>query len=98
MKRALFLAVITLSGCATAPAWIPQARQLISTGRCNDARTMVYANEKSPGRQAALIGGVFADCDRDMPNAYRNWTLAARYGHQGSRQVLAEQGPASSVA
>lgn len=94
MKRLFATSLVLaslLSGCVTTN-WHPELRQAVSQGNCAAARDIVSRNVSDPGEVAALHGSVFADCDRNMAEAYRYLTVAARYGHQGAREVLMKQG------
>lgn len=81
------LLCIALAGCA-AP-YAPQAKQLMSQGNCNGARQIILANESDPSDREGLIGATYADCDKNMPEAFKHWTIAARYGNQLARDTLA---------
>lgn len=86
------LAALLLAGCATSAAWEDLARQQMAAGQCNAARATVYANQADPGAQAGEIGAVFAECDRNMAEAVRFWTISARYGNGFAQQTLAKLG------
>ena len=82
------LVVMLIAGCA-AP-WHRHAQQLVLTGQCQAARRAIEANENDPGMKAGWIAATFADCDKNMPEAIRWFTLSARYGNPVAQQSLAQ--------
>lgn len=91
MHRCAYLAVglaVSLVGCAS---YTDQVRQLSRGGQCERARQIINANEHDPGQQAAMVGAIYADCDKNMSEAVRYWTLGARYGNAWAQQTLAQQ-------
>jgi hypothetical protein len=92
MRRVLVVAGLALAvaGCATSRPWAAQAKQLMASGQCQAARNVVYANEQDPGMRAGLIGSTYSDCDRNMAEAVKQWTLSARYGNAYAQKTLAQ--------
>ena len=92
MRLALLAPLLLTAACATAPAWDGQARALMAAGKCEDARRLVANNEPDPSMKFGFIGASFADCDRNMSEAVRYWTLSARYGNTWAQETLAKLG------
>jgi hypothetical protein len=91
MKAFIVLVALgILTGCGT--PWLNRADQQAKAGQCNAARDTVRSGGGSPDMQAAALASIAADCDRDMPQAYRLLNLSARYGNPWAQQQLAKEG------
>jgi hypothetical protein len=93
---------LSLGGCVSTGQTLDQVKLLIQQGRCNDARQVAehYFNVNM-GRRYTVIGAVYAECDHRNDLAYRYWTMAARYGEVGARDLLLKAGqpiPAADLA
>lgn len=95
LLAAVTAAALLSAGCATTRQTLGQVDQLIAQGKCAEARAVAdhYFNLPN-GRKYTIYGAVYAECDRQPTMAYRYWTLAARYGEPGARDLLVRNGQA----